>query len=147
MLNAPRKAYTVYASTSDLRSVPQTARTVDPAVDLETDGDPWLRIVIHTAGSSLSITHRERIERGDEFSNLILGTWNYFRGLDLGMSEQDKGALLRRITETRSMLGIIAQPCVREEHLPFIRAIANVTGGLIFYGSDMLDPDDLTRVE
>ncbi len=91
---------------------------------------------------NLKIALKRQIERGDSFSSLLRGTWNYFDTISTDHTEQ-KNQLTNRILETNTAIGIVADPEFNDEdeRLDLVFKLSELFDGVIFNGSMMLNKD------
>ncbi len=91
---------------------------------------------------NIRISLKQEVERGDDFSKLLMGTWNYFEQIETKHTDQ-KSALTKRILETETAIGIVAEPEFEEEdkRLDLIFRLTDMFDGIIFNGSGMLDKE------
>lgn len=89
---------------------------------------------------SLRVSLKKQVEAGDDFSGMILGTWNLFRDVET-KHENRQNDLLNRILSANSAIGIAAHPEFTEtdKRLDFVFGLAEMFDGIIFNGSEMLD--------
>lgn len=89
---------------------------------------------------SLRVSLKKQVEAGDDFSGMILGTWNFFRDIETKHESLQKD-LLNRILFSNTAIGIAANPEFTEtdKRLDFVFGLAEQFDGIIFNGSEMID--------
>ena len=89
---------------------------------------------------NLQISIKKEIERGDSFSKLILGTWNFLRNIATNYDEHKK-KLIDRISECETAIGIVADSDFTEtdERATFIYKLMEMFDGVMFDGQGMID--------
>jgi hypothetical protein len=89
---------------------------------------------------NLQISIRKQIERGDSFSKMILGTWNFLRNIETSYNNQKK-ELITRISECETAIGIVADSNFTEtdERATFIYKLMEMFDGIMFDGQGMVD--------
>ena len=92
----------------------------------------------------IRITVKWMKDRGDEFSSLLRGTWNFFEKIDTRHLNQ-KGSLTRRILDTKTAIDIVAAPEFekRDSRLDVVFGLAAEFDGIIFNGASMVDKKGL----
>jgi hypothetical protein len=88
----------------------------------------------------LRISLKKEFERGDSFSHLILGTWNFFETIETEHEAQKK-ELTHHILACKTALGIRADPefTLTDKRLDFVFELMEMFDGIIFNGRAMLD--------
>jgi hypothetical protein len=89
---------------------------------------------------NLQISIRKEIERGDSFSKMILGTWNFLRMIETE-HEKVKDELIDFVLECETAIGIVADSDFTEtdERATFIYKLMEMFDGLMFDGQGMVD--------
>ncbi len=89
---------------------------------------------------NLRISLKKQFERGDSFSHLIAGTWNFLETIETEHEAQKK-KLTHRILECKTAIGIRAEPVftLTDKRLDCVFRITEMCDGIIFNGSEMLD--------
>ncbi len=89
---------------------------------------------------NLQISIKKQIERGDSFSKMILGTWNFLRNIETSYDNQKKD-LITRISECETAIGIVTDSNFTEtdERATFIYKLMEMFDGIMFDGQGMTD--------
>ncbi len=89
---------------------------------------------------NLQVSIKKRIEGGDSFSMMILGTWNFLRNIETNYDKQKK-ELINRISECETAIGIVADSNFTEtdERATFIYKLMEMFDGIMFDGQGMID--------
>jgi hypothetical protein len=89
---------------------------------------------------NLQISIRKQIERGDSFSKMILGTWNFLRMIET-THEKVKDELIDVVLECETAIGIVADSDFTEtdERATFIYKLMEIFDGIMFDGQGMVD--------
>jgi hypothetical protein len=104
----------------------------------------WHKIMVRDQAWTFTLSSMERVEPGDEFSHLILGTLNFFRNVETS-SPGNKQRVMKLIRDTHWAIGIVVEPEFKDEagHFDCIFEITELLGGLIFNGWGMVDENGL----
>ncbi len=89
---------------------------------------------------NLRVSLKKQFERGDSFSSLIRGTWNFFETIETKHKTQKK-KLVNHILECKTAIGIRADPVftLTDKRLDCVFRITEMCDGIIFNGSEMID--------
>lgn len=94
----------------------------------------------HFFEGTLLISLKKQIERGDSFSSLIRGTWNYVENIETKYQEVQKD-LANKILACQTAIGLVSEPEYTEDdkRADYIYKLAQMFDGIIFNGSEMID--------
>lgn len=106
--------------------------------------EKWEKIVAEHQEWTFSLTNMRRVEPGDKFSKLILGTLNFFYKINTDATH-NKERIIKLVESSVWVIGIMVEPEFKEEagHFECIFKIAELLDGLIFNGIGMIDKNGL----
>jgi hypothetical protein len=89
---------------------------------------------------NLQLSIKKQIERGDSFSMMILGTWNFLRNIETKYDKQKK-ELIHLVSECETAIGIVTDSNFTEtdERATFIYKLMEMFDGIMFDGQGMID--------
>jgi hypothetical protein len=89
---------------------------------------------------NLQVSVKKRIEQGDDFSQMIGGTWNFFRMIETE-HEKVKDELIDFVLDCETAIGIVADSDFTEtdERATFIYKLMEIFDGIMFDGQGMVD--------
>jgi hypothetical protein len=133
---------TIYSPTVNYEAIVSVVRQsfLDCTIEITDKEKRWSRIIITNQDWTFKLSSTERVEPGDEFSHLILGTLNFFRNVETS-SSGNKQRVMKLIRDTHWAIGIVVEPEFKDEagHFDCIFKITELLGGLIFNGWGMVD--------
>lgn len=138
---------TIFGRNPDLEGVLRRVReTAVAPVGVVGDENRWKRLVLRGRHSTLTLNSMERTRPGDDFSKLILSTYNFFRK---GRGDTNKDAVLMAVSSCAIAVGVVAEPELDESegHKAFVLDAARILDGVIFSGSAMLDANGAVLLE
>ena len=138
-------ACTIYGKKSDCQAIyDEVAKITQTPIEVSGSKDDWQSLTV-TQQSTITFNSMMR-NPGDsnEFSELILGTFSFFRSINT-TDEDRKNALLKDIAECQIAIGVSASPGFSEAegHYDMIFAVTKDLGGCIFNGCGMIDENGL----
>lgn len=103
------------------------------------DSDDVKSFQRHFFEGDLRISLKRPIKRGDSFSGLILGTWNFIENIDTKYERQKKD-LIKKISECKTVIGLVSEPnyVENDKRADYIYKLAEMFDGVIFNGSEMI---------
>ena len=134
------KHCTIYSKKIDY-SIIREIKQMFQSASVTIDGDEiyWNAITINEGSQALKISSKMRVQPGDEFSKIVMGSYTHFKKLPVRQPSFDKEALLKNLPKTEWLLGIVSEPGFDvESHERAILQITKQLGGFIFDGSAVL---------
>ena len=117
--------------------------------DKSTDPEEnWDQVRIRALGTVLTLNAIEWRRPQDKASLLLLGTHTHIKRISTEHLEK-KEALLRRILESKLIIGVVAEPDFSEGagHFACVWAVAEAVDAILFNGSDFLDAQGNTILD
>ena len=133
---------TIYSPVVDHPSL-QTVQALIPDWSLQLEGEPtrWSSARFVQGQSVLVFNSRVFTAPMDEFSKIILGTYNYFRRRP-DLSEPVREDILQFTSDAQWLIGVVATSESLSEDFfwPLALAWARRLGGRVFNGTDLVVP-------
>jgi hypothetical protein len=104
----------------------------------------WQKLIVRDGSSTLTFSSLRRVAPGDQFSKLILGASTFFRRVETS-AIKNKDHILKAISGSKMILGIVAEPKMMQEygHFDLVFDIAEELEGIIFNGGGILNAQGL----
>ena len=138
-------ACTIYVSRVDYSKVREIIEAVSTnPVEVIGDADKWEQITVRGQTTLTFAAIESRPHEHDEFSDLILGTWTFFRRVETAHTSL-KARVITAVSECQFAIGVVGKPAFNEQekHFDIVFAITEAFGGLIFNGYGMVDQNGL----
>ncbi len=142
-------ACTIYIKKVDYQAVyDEVASLAQVPIEVSGSAGDWQSLTITQQSTLTFNSMRQNPGTFDEFSELILGTYSFFRKIKTS-DEEHKNAVLTDISKCQFAIGIGGFPEFNESegHYDMIFAIAKALDGCIFNGSGMIDEDGLMLLD
>ncbi len=138
-------ACTIYIKRVDYQAIyDEVASLAQVPVEVSGFKDDWQSLTVTQQSTITFNSMRQNPGTFDEFSELILGTYSFFRKIETS-DEDRKNAVLMDISQCQFAIGIGGFPEFNEAegHYDMIFAVAKALNGCIFNGSGMIDEEGL----
>ena len=137
MISSNGRACTIYSPRVDF-GIRLLVRERFPKDSLSFAGpeDAWHSLLVETRSGSMRLKPMQKIRPGDEFSRILLGTWNFVTRAG------SPKPIVKAVLAAQWLIGTVADPSFDADARfePAVLAIAAELGALIFTGTGMLAP-------
>ena len=105
-------------------------------------------MTVHGGAGELTVDSKVFHNNGDDFSRLRLSTYMAIKNAE-GADDAIKRRVLKHVEMSELILGVVATPSLDadDRYDQFVFEMARAMNGLIFDGSEFLDPDGTTLLE
>ena len=133
---------TIFAPLDDFARVSCVLSGIASEVaETRTDPGELIRIVVRSDDHTLTLNRLVRVQPGDKFSQIVLGSGTFVRGITTDNAAR-KQALSSFLLRTQLIIGVVGEPDFDDPSGLFddcIEQTAQLLGGLVFNGDSFLD--------
>ncbi len=139
---------TIYCQGTEMAPVVDLGESLFGDASLVGSKDCWSSLTVHGEAGELAVDSKVFQHNGDDFSRLRLSTYMAIKNTE-SADDTIKRRTLKHVELSELILGIVATPSLDadDRYHRFVFEIARVMNGLIFDGSEFLDPDGTTLLE
>jgi hypothetical protein len=126
---------TIYANTATPEHLINviTAIVDVESLSMELDGENWSAIQHQSESVNFLVRRLNRASTGEQFSNLILTTYQYIENIQSD-AVTNKSQLLEKIAGSTVILSIVAEPEFTETAEDLVFELAKAANGIVFTG-------------
>lgn len=139
---------TIYCESTEVAAVADLGETLFGAASFDGEKGRWSSLTVHGGAGELTVDPKVFQHNGDDFSRLRLSTYMAIKNTE-NADGTIKHRVLKHVEMSELILGIVATPSLDadDRYHQFVFEIARAMNGLIFDGSEFLDPDGTTLLE
>ena len=130
--------YTIFLPQKDYQKVFDIAEKNIPDFEIEINGDNqnWKNIILTAGGKKIiKLTSMERIEPGDKYSGIILGTYTWIKD-KTSSNNILKDKLLKKVAGAELIIGIVSATDIFDR---ICKPLTSQLDACLFDGNDIYD--------